>query len=291
MHPKIWLLYLTLPGRFGLILSGVLIFALMAVAFLAVGDMRALYSSGALFFCAMCAYIVPVFSYINRISVKAVDSLRALLNMPEAEFLQFRQSISHQTPGWNLLARALGLTGGFLHLGFIYSGRGTSFSEEISSSIDFINDVGALLVWLVMTVTVFSLVQNAIRIGRLAHRLLPINLFRTALPGIIATFIPMLAMLLLPMWPAHKLLKARKAEEIRLINVSLDGLRSEQELYTDRERLQAINSLLDHRAHLQSVPDWPIDVGSIGRLAFYLIIPPLTWVGAALIENLVDVIL
>ena len=97
-------------------------------------------------------------------------------------------------------------------------------------------------------------------------------------------------MLLLPMWPAHKLLKARKSEEIRLINASLDDLRSEEELYPDRERLQAINSLLDHRAHLQNVSDWPIDVGSISRLAFYLIIPPLTWVGAALIENLVDVI-
>ena len=113
----------------------------------------------------------------------------------------------------------------------------------------------------------------------------------TVLPGIIPTFIPMLAMLLLPMWPAHKLLKARKAEEVRRINSSLDGLRSEEELYTDRERLEAINNLLDHRAHVQGVPDWPSDVGSVSRLAFYLIIPPLTWVGAALIENLVDVIL
>lgn len=326
--PKIWLLYLALPGRFGLIFTGVLIFVAMAVAFLAVGDMRTLYTSGALFFCAMCAYIVPVFCYINRISVRAVDALRAVLDMPEAEFLEFRQSISQQSLGWNLFVTAWGLAGGFFHLALIDSGRGTSFIEEVSSSVDFISDIGALLVWLVMTVTIWSLVQNAIRIGRLGHRLLPINLFRTeqlvpfawvaissclsligslalfpllfidrdtslltVLPGIIPIFIPMLAMLLLPMWPAHKLLKARKSEEIRLINASLDDLRSEEELYPDRERLQAINSLLDHRAHLQNVSDWPIDVGSISRLAFYLIIPPLTWVGAALIENLVDVIL
>ena len=37
--------------------------------------------------------------------------------------------------------------------------------------------------------------------------------------------------------------------------------------------------------------EWPFDVGVMTRLAFYLVIPPLTWVGAALIENAVDALL
>lgn len=326
--PKIWLLYLILPVRFGLILTGALIFTLVAVAFLVIGDVRTLFSSGALFFCAMCAYIVPVFSYINRISVKAVDSLRPLLNMPQDQFLRFRQSISRQSLAWNLGVTALGLAGGFLHLKIIYAGRGTSLQDEMSNSVGFLNDLGALIVWLIMTVAITSQVQNAIRIGRLARRLPPIDLFRTdqllpfawvaissslsligslalfpllyidqdtslrtVLPGIVPTVLPMLALLLLPMWPAHKLLKARKAQMVWQINSALGELRNEEELYSDQDQLQQINNLLDHRAHVQRVSDWPIDVGVVSQLAFYLIIPPLTWVGAALIENVVDAVL
>ena len=33
---------------------------------------------------------------------------------------------------------------------------------------------------------------------------------------------------------------------------------------------------------------WPFDTGALTRLSLYLIIPPLTWAGAALIERLVD---
>jgi len=36
------------------------------------------------------------------------------------------------------------------------------------------------------------------------------------------------------------------------------------------------------------VSEWPFDVGVITRLGLYLIIPPLTWIGAVLIERLVD---
>jgi hypothetical protein len=39
------------------------------------------------------------------------------------------------------------------------------------------------------------------------------------------------------------------------------------------------------------VPEWPFDIGLLARLLLYLILPPLTWVGAALIENLVDSVL
>jgi hypothetical protein len=42
---------------------------------------------------------------------------------------------------------------------------------------------------------------------------------------------------------------------------------------------------------VQRVSDWPLDIGALSQLAFYLIIPPLTWVGAALIENVVDALL
>ena len=326
MNPKIWLLYLILPGRFGAVLSGVLILAVMVLAFIVVTDVRSVFSSGALFFCAITAYIVPVFSYINRISVQAVDDLRALLDMPGEEVQRVRRSISHQSLGWNLLVTGLGLAGGFLHLYLIESGKGTSIAQELSSPRELMGDLGALIVWVVMTVTIFSLTQNAIRIGKLARKLRPINLFRidkllpfarvaigsslavigsfalypllfidqditiwTAVPGLISTAIPMVIMLLLPMWPAHKRIKTSKAEQLLRCNTQLDEALHHS--VAEQSRLAEINHLLDHRQHLQRVPDWPIDIGAVSRLILYLIIPPVTWVGAALIENAVDALL
>ena len=53
----------------------------------------------------------------------------------------------------------------------------------------------------------------------------------------------------------------------------------------------ALASLLVYRREIMMVSTWPFDLGNIAKLSFYMIIPPLTWVAAALIENLVDAIL
>jgi hypothetical protein len=170
MRPKIWILYLIPPGRFGLLFTGLLIFAVMTVVFVAMEDVRTLFTSGALFFCAMPAYMVPVFGYINRISVQAVADLHDLLDMPQEELLRFQRTLSHRSLAWNILVTGAG-----------------------------------------------------------------------QLP--------------------------------------------------DHARLEKINNLLDHRQHMRRVSDWPLDIGALSRLGFYLIIPPLTWIGAALIENIVDALL
>ena len=55
----------------------------------------------------------------------------------------------------------------------------------------------------------------------------------------------------------------------------------------DSESLQYLNALLDRRSFLRSVHTWPLDLESASRVAFYLVIPPLAWVGAALVEMFV----
>ena len=328
MRHKIWILYLILPGRFGLLFTGLLIFAVLTVVFVAMGDVRTLFTSGALFFCAMPAYMVPVFGYINRISVQAVADLHDSLDMPQEELQRFQRALSHRSLAWNILVTGAGLVGGILHLLIIDGGRGTNLAQWVSHALESSGDFGALIVWVVMTITIVSLVQNGIRIGRLARRLRPINLFRTdrllpfarvavssslaligslalfpllsiddnisvltALPGLVATVVPMIAMMLLPMWPAHKLIKMKKAQEIARLNGQLDSLENSPGQLQDHGRLEKINNLLDHRQHMRRVSDWPLDIGALSQLGFYLIIPPLTWVGAALIENVVDAVL
>jgi hypothetical protein len=49
-----------------------------------------------------------------------------------------------------------------------------------------------------------------------------------------------------------------------------------------------IAPLLIYRREIGRISDWPMDINVVTRLGLYLIIVPLTWVGAALIENAVD---
>ena len=52
--------------------------------------------------------------------------------------------------------------------------------------------------------------------------------------------------------------------------------------------LEDLAPLLGYRREVAQVSTWPFDGSNVTRLLFYMIIPPLTWAGAALIENLVD---
>ena len=49
--------------------------------------------------------------------------------------------------------------------------------------------------------------------------------------------------------------------------------------------------MLTYRHEVESTSEWPFDTSVMGRLGIYLVIPPLTWVGAALIEMLLDTVL
>ena len=63
------------------------------------------------------------------------------------------------------------------------------------------------------------------------------------------------------------------------------------EVDLETQRFDQLVPLLNYRREIVQVSTWPFDVGNMTRLAFYLIIPPLTWAGAALIENVVTSLL
>ena len=52
--------------------------------------------------------------------------------------------------------------------------------------------------------------------------------------------------------------------------------------------LEQIVPLLNYQREITGITTWPFDVSALVRLGLYLVIPPLTWVGAALIERIVD---
>jgi hypothetical protein len=188
-----------------------------------------------------------------------------------------------------------------------------------SSPAHFLNAVIPLLVWLTMTTAISCLVANAwifrqitfsididllntnslTPVGRMAvsSTLMVIGAQAsfsimwlggsadpwTTIPGLLTTSGALVYLIVAPVWPLHKALKRAKAAEIALIQSQINTYTQRKvQDYTD------ITSLLTYRREINSIHEWPLDISVITRLGLYLVIVPLTWVGAALIEKVVD---
>ncbi|GHD37055.1 hypothetical protein [Parahalioglobus pacificus] len=322
MAPKIWLLKLILPGRFGWHLTGPVYFALLYSVFYLLQR----YAGSAFattFFCAITAYTMPAYAYICEYSRKAMADLAPELEMSQDELSAFIESLDHQSIAWQVMVLAWGILGGLGQIWLVSLEPDTAHMSAVQLALSTAS-LGSLLVWIVMTTAIFSLMQNAVRVGRLANQLKRVDLFRhdkllpfarvgiasslsilgalalfpillvddrstlvSSAPGLIATGVPLILMLIFPVWRVHRRMKLAKQVAMAEVNQSIDEVRSAQ----GEPTLATLNTLLSYRKHLKQVPEWPLDTGAVGRLLLYILIVPMTWVGAALIENVVDALL
>jgi hypothetical protein len=113
-----------------------------------------------------------------------------------------------------------------------------------------------------------------------------------SLPGAIATSVPLLAIFFIPVWPLHRRLAAMKKQQLATLNDQIEKcLEGPGEITQKVETLGRITPLLTYRREITDVSTWPIDLGNVTRFSFYLVLVPLTWVAATLIENMVDAVL
>lgn len=90
----------------------------------------------------------------------------------------------------------------------------------------------------------------------------------------------LIVLFLLPLWGLRGRIaemKARRVAELRAQFADLDR--------ADTAQLELHGA---HIERIQRLSNWPIDVQLLTRVFAYVIIPPVAWVAAALVENLVD---
>lgn len=98
------------------------------------------------------------------------------------------------------------------------------------------------------------------------------------------------ALLLIPIRGLHDRLRDAKREELARVHAAIRGERGAlRGSPLDGDDARALADLLAWRAFVESVPEWPIDASTLGRFAFYVGLPLLSWVGAALVERAIDV--
>lgn len=275
----------------------------------------------ALFFSVNIAYIVPVFGYISERTLAALNALTPVLD-DEAALEGWRRRVYSKPQRWLVAVLLIGTTSGLLHNVLLYGSPGNLLAQVQSSGAIAAIAAGTQLIWLVLTLVIAALLDNAVLLNRIARHArvrlfagdslrpfatvavistlsmigaqaaFPIMFIEGDLsplayvPGLLATGIPMLLLAGLPVWPVHRRLAAAKRQALKDADRRIAALPLPD---LDRpESVAELTPLLAYRRELAASSEWPFDVGVLTRLALYLIIPPLTWVGAALIENLVD---
>lgn len=282
-------------------------------------------AAAAVFFSVLVAYIVPILAFISERTATALRELGPLLDGDHEQQARWREQVYRKPVPWLVTTLAIGIASGTVHNLLLFGSVARMRDVLTTSAPALAVALGTLLVWIVMTVAISALLDNALLLRQLGRRcridllqtrglrpfarvavlstlaiigaaaVFPImfiddDLDPTAyVPGLLATVIPMLLLAGLPVWPLHRRIAAEKARWLADIDGRIAGLPA-----ADPSRPETIDTLLPllaFRREVALVSEWPFDPGVLARLGFYLIIPPLTWVGAALIENVVDALL
>ncbi len=98
--------------------------------------------------------------------------------------------------------------------------------------------------------------------------------------GLIFGLISASLLFYLPVSGVHDGIRRAKTARLTDLNSRIDA--------ADRNDVGTLEQLLAHRERILHLSAWPVDVSIVSRVGFYLIIPPLAWVGAALVETLVQ---
>jgi len=95
-----------------------------------------------------------------------------------------------------------------------------------------------------------------------------------------------LTLLLWPLWHIHDRIRHDKARRISDVEnlITESGMTAMQ----DQDHILQLEALLAHRDRLREQRTWPLSTALISRAFLYLVIPPLAWAGAAMVEMFVD---
>ncbi len=326
MRNQIWLLRLIPAGRWGRWLAAGLIFGSMFSLYAFTGGVFGASDQGpalpgvALFFCVILAYIVPIFHLITERTQQAFQLIEPILRSDETRNGTWSQRISVKPQKWNTSVLLLGLAAGAIHNWLLWPP--VDLPTLLTYPAGLLSIFSTMLVWVVMMTVVAGLLDNALLFNRLgkqvevnllnaksltpfatvavsstlalvgAQAAFPLLMYESEanqlafIPGMIMTGIPMVWMFFLPIWPVHRRLLGAKRDEIGRVTSEIGTL---GQLEANQSRnYEQLNPLLIFRREIGQVSEWPFDITVMGRLMLYLIIPPLTWIGAAFIEILID---
>lgn len=115
------------------------------------------------------------------------------------------------------------------------------------------------------------------------------------LPFVVAIMVVACLALIAPLTGIHRKISAAKKDELRAVRQSIAKFRDEllhgTNPTTSNNAAHRLTGLVAYEARLEKTSEWPIDLPTLGTFSFYLAIPVISWVGGALMERVIDVLI
>ena len=276
-----------------------------------------------LFFAFINAYAIVGGAYVLQRTEGVLDQVADSANLSAEERQNLRSNIRGLSSKGAITLMLAGLAGAVLHNLLLQGGWSGLISSLQRNAVDVAATVGTTLTWIVLVHVATAFSRNALAFAKLTERLdldlatpttlapfgtiaivptlglvgtqLPYPLLwldgsynlTAVLPGFTGTLITLLYLFFQPSLPLHRRLKSAKLAEQTRIEAMVVEWRQSHNTAT-RESLAQLQPLLAYREYVASLPIWPFDMSALARWGFYLTIPPLTWVAAALVEMLLE---
>ncbi|MBL4863738.1 MAG: hypothetical protein JKY63_02435 [Rhodobiaceae bacterium] len=112
-------------------------------------------------------------------------------------------------------------------------------------------------------------------------------------PFLAAIMLIAFATLMVPLYGIHLKIVAAKRAELRIVRDVIVELKDQfiGPRKAGGEAAQRLVGAIAYEARLEKMSDWSIDLPTMGKFSFYLVIPVVSWVGGALVERVVDAVL
>lgn len=115
------------------------------------------------------------------------------------------------------------------------------------------------------------------------------------LPFVVTIMAVACVALLAPLTGIHRKISAAKKDELREVRTSIASFRDEvlhgTNPTTSNNAAHRLTGLVAYEARLEKTSEWPIDLPTLGTFSFYLAIPVFSWVGGALMERVIDILI
>ncbi|MBU2675856.1 MAG: hypothetical protein KJP16_02155 [Gammaproteobacteria bacterium] len=273
----------------------------------------------------MIAYLFGIMTYLAARHEKEFDNLRRILDVSDIVADKVRHTFRHHSRAGLLMTWVVGI-GLMIATNFSGPGL-TGFREGGQLTVSLVwGLLLAALFWVLACQMMLITYKNSRTFGKLgkdltkidlldgpslvpfarvgirnlliyfgAYTLLPLVLFDGAvyLPALLISLIVTLPfaflILLLPIIPVHEHVKREKRAELDRIQRAMHGdlaALDDSPIGMDTSDV-GFTDLLLYRQMIQGVREWPVNTPVIARLAVYIVIPLLTWFGAAIVEHLV----
>lgn len=264
---------------------------------------------------ALFGYLVGMVAFAAQRAQQYLNALRPIL-APEADVVA---RCLNRMPRLNVWAATfVGILVGLFNidLATVFGLRDTP-----AAAVDFALAGASMLIWVVIARFTYLVLHNARVFSRLGAHHTRVDLYRPATLrpfaqiGILYLLIIMGALALSPLqaldasfrienysWGfaigvpaaiALPLLAMRGIRKATLAAKQADLAQLDAAIATasrdlDASATQTLNALLERRAYIKEQHGWPMDLRTWSRAAFYVVIPPLAWVGAALVERAIE---